>query len=117
MSQSPPDRRTGSPIMKSATLPHLGFGLGLRPQHYPHIFEHGPHVDWFEAISENFMDTDGRPKRNLARIKEHYPVILRGVALSIGTVDPLNSEYLKKLKSLADWLKPAWISDHLCWTG
>ena len=95
----------------------LGFGLGLRPQHYHYIFEHQPEVDWFEIISENFMDTDGRPRRNLARIKERYPVVMHGVALSIGTVDPLNSEYLQKLKALARWVNPAWISDHLCWTG
>jgi uncharacterized protein (UPF0276 family) len=97
--------------------PSLGFGLGLRPQHYPYIFEHQPKVDWFEVISENFMDTDGKPKRNLARIKEQYPVVMHGVSMSIGSVDPLNSEYLKKLKALMDWLNPAWISDHLCWTG
>ena len=98
-------------------FPPLGFGLGLRPAHYASIFEHRPAVDWFEIISENFMDTDGRPKRNLARIREDYPVVMHGVAMSIGTVDPLNSEYLTKLKALADWLEPAWISDHLCWTG
>ena len=95
----------------------LGFGLGLRPQHYPYIFEYQPSVDWFEIISENFMDTDGKPKRNLARIKEQYPVVMHGVSLSIGSVDPLNSDYLKKLKALMDWVNPAWVSDHLCWTG
>lgn len=95
----------------------LGFGLGLRPQHYSYIFEHQPSVDWFEIISENFMDTDGKPKRNLARIKEQYPVVMHGVSLSIGSVDPLNSDYLKKLKALMDWVNPAWVSDHLCWTG
>ncbi|WP_047515972.1 DUF692 family multinuclear iron-containing protein [Methylophilus sp. Q8] len=95
----------------------LGFGLGLRPQHYSYIFEHQPKLDWFEVISENFMDTDGKPKRNLARIKELYPVVMHGVSMSIGSVDPLNSEYLTKLKALMDWLNPAWISDHLCWTG
>lgn len=103
--------------MAKRTQPSLGFGLGLRPQHYAHIFEHQPAIDWFEVISENFMDTDGKPKRNLARIKEQYPIVLHGVALSIGTVDPLDSEYLQKLKVLIDWAKPAWISDHLCWTG
>ena len=101
----------------SQEFPSLGFGLGLRPKHYPYIFEHKPNVDWFEIISENFMDTDGRPKRNLARIREDYPIVMHGVSLSIGTVDPLNSEYLKKLKNLMDWAEPAWISDHLCWTG
>lgn len=98
-------------------FPELGFGLGLRPRHYPHIFEHWPQVGWFEIISENFMDTDGRPKRNLARICERYPVVMHGVALSIGGADPLNLEYLSKLQALAQWLEPAWVSDHLCWTG
>lgn len=103
--------------MSSNIHPQLGFGLGLRTKHYPYIFENKPPVDWFEVISENFMDTDGKPRRNLARIKEQYPIVMHGVALSIGTVDPLNSEYLQKLKKLSEWVKPAWISDHLCWTG
>ena len=98
-------------------FPDLGFGLGLRIDHYPHIFNNWPDVDWFEIISENFMDTDGRPMRNLARIRERYPVVMHGVSMSIGTVDPINSEYMAKLKKLMDWLKPAWVSDHLCWTG
>lgn len=101
----------------NTAFPSLGFGLGLRPEHYPYIFEHTPKVDWFEIITENFMDTYGKPKRNLCRIKERYPLVMHGVSLSIGTVDPLNSEYLKKLKSLIDFTQPAWISDHLCWTG
>jgi len=101
----------------SEHFPDLGFGLGLRIPHYTHIFEHQPKVDWFEIISENFMDTDGRPKRNLARIRERYPVVMHGIAMSIGTVDPLNSEYLQKLKALIDFVNPAWVSDHLCWTG
>lgn len=98
-------------------FPNLGFGLGLRIPHYKHVFENKPAIDWFEVISENFMDTGGKPLRNLERVREHYPVVLHGVGMSIGTVDPLNSEYLQKLKKLADWLHPAWMSDHLCWTG
>lgn len=98
-------------------FPNLGFGLGLRPKHYAHIFEYSPDVDWFEIISENFMDTGGKPRRNLSKILERYPVVMHGVAMSIGTADPLNSEYLQKLKKLADEINPAWISDHLCWTG
>jgi len=100
-----------------SSFPNLGFGLGLRPKHYPYIFDHNPPVDWFEIISENFMDTDGKPRRNLARIAEQYPIVMHGVAMSIGTVDPLNSEYLQKLKKLIHDINPAWISDHLCWTG
>lgn len=103
--------------MSSTVHPSLGFGLGLRPKHYPYIFEHKPVVDWFEIITENFMDTDGKPIRNLERVAEHYPLVMHGVSLSIGTVDPLNSDYLQKLKALVKRMRPAWISDHLCWTG
>jgi uncharacterized protein (UPF0276 family) len=98
-------------------FPDVGFGLGLRIPHYAHIFEHRPQVDWFEIISENFMDTDGKAKRNLARIREQYPVVMHGIGMSIGTIDPLNSEYLQKLKALMAFAEPAWVSDHLCWTG
>lgn len=98
-------------------VPFLGFGLGLRVPHYAHILETCPPVDFFEIISENFMDTDGRPKRKLAQFREHYPIIMHGVAMSIGTTDPLNSEYMRKLKALKNEVNPVWISDHLCWTG
>ena len=104
-------------MTNASSIPFLGFGLGLRIPHYQHILETKPAVDWFEIISENFMDTDGRPKRKLAEFRERYPIVMHGVAMSIGTADPLNSEYLHKLKALKNWLKPAWISDHLCWTG
>ncbi len=100
-----------------SAFPQLGFGLGLRIPHYAHIFEHKPKVDWFEIISENFMESEGRPRANLARIRADYPVVMHGVSLSIGTVDPLNSDYLTKLKHLIEWLEPGWVSDHLCWTG
>lgn len=103
--------------MTSNKKPFIGFGLGLRPKHYSYILENKPQVDWFEIISENFMDTDGKPKRNLAKIKELYPIVMHGVSMSIGSVDPLNSGYLKKLKKLIDWVNPEWVSDHLCWTG
>ncbi|MEQ9124747.1 MAG: DUF692 domain-containing protein [Alphaproteobacteria bacterium] len=102
--------------------PYLGFGLGLRPQHYAEILdrpegEPGPRVDWFEIISENYMAAGGRPLRNLRRVAERYPVVMHGVSLSIGSVDPLDEAYLASLKALADMVEPAWVSDHLCWTG
>lgn len=98
-------------------LPKLGLGLGLRNVHFDHILTHRPEVGWFEAISENFMDSHGRPRAIIREIAAHYPVVLHGVSLSIGSTDPLNIDYLKRLKTLADEIQPAWISDHLCWTG
>jgi uncharacterized protein (UPF0276 family) len=97
--------------------PNLGLGLGLRTVHFPYILEHAPAVDWFEIISENFMDSEGRPRWVLEQIAQRYPIVMHGVSLSIGSTDPLNFEYLEKLKRLADAVKPGWVSDHLCWTG
>jgi len=97
--------------------PNLGLGLGLRSVHYQHILDQKPDVDWFEVISENYMDSHGRPRYVLERIAEHYPIVMHGVSLSIGSTDPLNFEYLEKLRDLARATKPKWISDHVCWTG
>lgn len=94
-----------------------GFGLGLRPRHYTAILESSPRVDWFEALSENYMVPGGRPLHYLMRIRERYPVVLHGVSLSIGGTDPLDRAYLDALKALANRVRPSWISDHLCWTG
>jgi uncharacterized protein len=97
--------------------PWLGFGLGLRPTHYETILNETPAVDWFEIISENYLVPGGRPLHYLDRIRERYPMVMHGVSLSIGTQDPLNREYLQQLRALAGRVEPAWISDHLCWTG
>jgi len=106
----------------TADRPYLGFGLGLRPQHYADILdrpdgEPPPRVDWFEIISENYMAAGGRPYANLKRVAERYPVVMHGVSLSIGSIDPLDGDYLAALRALADDIQPAWVSDHLCWTG
>lgn len=97
--------------------PNLGFGVGLRTPHYAHILKHEPDVDWFEVISENYMDSQGRPRHVLEQIAERYPIVMHGVSMSIGSTDPLNFEYLAKLKTLAEWTNAVWISDHICWTG
>lgn len=104
-------------LTKRLGLPHLGLGVGLRTVHFGHILEKNPKVDWFEVISENFMDSRGRPRYVLEQIAERYPVVMHGVSLSIGSTDPLDFEYLGKLKALAKDIKPLWVSDHVCWTG
>ncbi len=98
-------------------LPPIGFGLGLRTDHYQHILEHNPDVDWFEALSENYMVAGGKPKYYLHEVRKRYPIVLHGVSLSIGSTDPLNLSYIESLKALIDEVDPNWVSDHLCWTG
>ncbi len=97
--------------------PFLGYGLGLRPDHYEEILDGAPDVDWFEVISENYMVAGGKPLYHLDRVRERYPVVMHGVSLSIGGTDPLDRDYLRRLKTLAGRIEPEWISDHLCWTG
>lgn len=99
-------------------LPNLGLGVGLRNKHFPYLLNNeDPLVDWFEIISENFMDNYGYARYALERIAEKRPVVMHGVSLSIGSTDPLSMDYLTKLKALEQFIKPQWVSDHLCWTG
>ena len=98
-------------------FPALGFGLGLRKEHYEAVLATRPPLGWFEIVSENFMVAGGKPLDYLERIRAVYPIVMHGVSLSIGGTDPIDVGYLKQLKTLADRIEPAWISDHLCWTG
>jgi uncharacterized protein (UPF0276 family) len=110
-------------------IPSLGYGVGLRPPHYPAILEglatpaarrRGEPlaaIDWFEIISENFFEPGGNPRRVLRAVREQFPVVMHGVALSLGSVDPLDPRYLDRLAALAGEIEPAIISDHLCWGG
>ncbi|KTD54370.1 hypothetical protein Lsai_3192 [Legionella sainthelensi] len=109
--------------MEKSTQAHLnknsslGMGLGLRAEHYSYILEHTPKVEWFEILTENYLVDGGNPLYYLDKVRENYPIVMHGVSLSIGSTDPLNLEYLRKVKQLADRIQPIWISDHLCWTG
>lgn len=98
-------------------VPPLGVGVGLRVPHYAHILRECPRVDFFEIISENFMVAGGKPLYHLDRVLENYPVIQHGVSLNIGGPDPIDREYLTRLKALVRRVKPAWLSDHFCWSG
>ncbi len=98
-------------------LPDLGLGVGLRNQHFSYLMRNDPQVDWFEIISENFMDNFGYARHVLEHVAAIRPIVMHGVSLSVGSTDPLNWDYLKDLKALAEFVQPKWISDHLCWTG
>jgi uncharacterized protein (UPF0276 family) len=97
------------------SLPSLGHGIGLRTQHFPELLSASPPVDWLEALSENFMADGGRPLRVLERLRRDVPVVLHGVALSIGAMEPLSERYLADLDRLVRRIEPALVSDHLCW--
>jgi uncharacterized protein (UPF0276 family) len=95
----------------------LGFGLGLRSQHYDYVLEHQPAVDWFELITENYLAPGGRPRAILHKIRANYPIVLHGLSFNIGSNEAPDLHYLAQLKALINDLQPAWVSDHICWTG
>src|SRR3954467_7523598 len=90
--QKGPDQRLG--------LPHLGLGVGLRNQHFPYLMRNDPEVDWFEIISENFMDDFGYARHVLEYVAALRPIVMHGVSMSVGSTDPLDWHYLKSLKAL-----------------
>ena len=103
--------------MSASNWPRLGFGVGLRAEHYDHVLTEQPALDWFEAITENYLDTGGQPLHILERVRRDYRLALHGIALSIGSTDPLDDRYLARLRALIERLEPALVTDHLCWTG
>ncbi len=116
-SEMNPGLATGERVRSGVKPPFLGFGLGLRPQHYNDILDGDPPIDWFEVISENYMIPGGKPLQMLERIRERYPVVMHGVSLSIASTAAPDYEYLTGLRDLARRVEPKWVSDHLCWTG
>lgn len=99
----------------SPCRPFLGHGVGLRVPHYARALEQGLDVDWVEAISENFFGRGGRPIAVLERLRRDLPIVLHGVSLGIGSMEPPRPDHLDRLRELAQRIEPAWISDHLCW--
>src|SRR3981189_2582838 len=100
----------------TTTLPRHA-GIRLRAPHVRQVLDALPPVPWFEIHSENYFADGGPVLAALDRIREHYPLALHGVGLSLGSTDPLDLDHLAKLKRLADRVAPAAISEHLCWSG
>ena len=104
-------------IKQPHPLSYLGYGLGLRVEHYEGLLANPGNVEWLEIVSENYMVDGGLPLVWLERFRERFPLVMHGVSLSIGSTDPLDEDYLARLAALAQRVEPAWVSDHLCWTG
>ncbi|GGA25903.1 DUF692 domain-containing protein [Dyella nitratireducens] len=102
---------------RSDAMPYLGYGLGLRVEHYETLLAQPTGIEWLEIVSENYMVHGGLPLVWLERFRERFPLVMHGVSMSIGSTDPLDDDYLARLAALARRIEPAWVSDHLCWTG
>lgn len=101
--------------------PQLGYGLGLRPDHFDEVLDGRSEMDWFEVLAENYMGIPGHGQspllKKLLRLREEYPLVFHCVSINIGSSTPLDFQFLKELKDLKTIIKPSWLSDHLCWTG
>lgn len=132
MASNRPKRLRSGAAPRPLGLPDLGIGIGLRTAHYSEILQadrsqsvrdsaaHSPSAAmprWFEVITDNFLDTAGRPLEVLDQIAARFPVVLHGVSLSIGSSDPLDLAYVRAVAALRDRVGARWVSDHLCWTG
>jgi uncharacterized protein len=98
-------------------IPDLGVGVGFRKPHVVEVLRDRPAMDWFEIISENYFAEGGIQRRSVDELRAAYPVVPHGVSLSIGGTEPLDADYLVRLRSLVRKLDAPWCSDHLCWTG
>lgn len=114
MTATPP---TQAAVSATSRLARDALGLGLRIPHYRELFATEPPVDFFEIITENFFGEAGPPRRNLARVRARYPVVLHGVGLNLLGAEPLDEAYLDRVKALADLVDAPFVTDHLCWTG
>lgn len=98
-------------------LPDLGIGVGLRTTHYRHLLETRPQVDFLEIISDNYMESSGRPLEVLDELAQRHAIVMHGVSLNLGGCDPLDRAYVRRLARLRERCRARWVSDHLCFTG
>lgn len=98
------------------TLPRRA-GLCLKPQHYDAILKELPDVGWFEIHAENYLGAGGAPLHYLEKIRQHYPLSIHGVGLSIGSEAGLDKNHLDRVASLVDRFQPESFSEHLAWSS
>ncbi|TDK67628.1 DUF692 domain-containing protein [Sapientia aquatica] len=98
------------------TFPALGYGVGLRTQHYRDFLRQRPSIDWLEVHSENYFGV-GVDLDVLDNLRADYPISMHGVGLGIGSAHGYSLEHVAKIKALAERIQPALISEHLCWAS
>ena len=96
----------------------LKVGVGLRSSHFPYL-ENSPKtsLNWFECLSENYMNSNGRPLEILQQVRKDYEIACHGVGMNLGCATGVDKSYVQQLKNFIAKIRPFQISDHLCWTG
>lgn len=94
-----------------------GAGVGLRAAHHLRVLSESPTVGWFEAHTENYFADGGAHVEVLTRIREHYPLSLHGVGLSLGSTDEIDLVHLQRVRRAALRFEPQLLSEHLSWSS
>ena len=104
-------------VDNTSNNPTPNIGVGFRSPHAEEIFTSKPNLDFFELLTDNHLAEGGYARQQAYAIREHYPVTMHCVGMSLGGTDEIDYKYLEKIKKLADEIEPLLISDHLCWTS
>lgn len=102
------------PVATPGSIPATA-GIGLRAIHHDPLLEQRPAVGWLEAHSENYFADGGAQLDYVTRLRGRYPLSLHGVGLSLGSIDELDREHLRRLRRLVDSIEPGLVSEHVCW--
>ncbi|GAC1044657.1 MNIO family bufferin maturase [Rhizobium sp. No.120] len=101
--------------MKPSQLPRRA-GVGFKPEHFAAINGAKQPIGFFEVHAENYMGAGGPPHAQLSKLRQDYALSIHGVGLSIGSMQPLDSEHLARLKVVCDRYEPESFSEHLAWS-
>jgi len=100
-----------------SAIPFLGVGLGYRGEFRQELLANQTRVDFLELMLEHFIDMPPERMRDAELLASHFAIVVHGLELSIGTVEPLRVDYLAKMRELVVATGAHWASDHLCLTG
>jgi uncharacterized protein len=97
-------------------MPRLRSGLGYRQAFRSSVFFHRPRIDFLEIIADHYLDASAEQWAELELLAAHFPIVVHGLDLSIGSAEGVDSRYLEQLAMLIERLNPPWWSEHLCFT-
>jgi uncharacterized protein (UPF0276 family) len=106
----------GGTMRAQSRLPATA-GVGFKPEHFADIMADDPVVGFVEIHAENYMGAGGLPHAQLRALCDRYALSVHGVALSIGSMQPLDRDHLARLKGLCERYQPASFSEHLAWSS
>jgi len=92
-------------------------GISLKPSYYQHILLERPELGFFEIHAENYLSKGGPARYYLQQIRQHYPLTVHGVGLSIGGESPINNDHLERVAQLVNEVQPQVFSEHLAWSS